>query len=258
LGRVIVLGVALALLALGAVLLVAGPPLFRMGVLDLDTARTGLHEIAMYVLAAAGLFALVGLSWALFGKKQRAAIVGVLVVMVAGVAGGSLYAQWVMKGDLPPINDVQTDWGLPVAFTEKALREREKAAAIRVRDDAVVPDGEGKWSGMSYAQAQAAFYIDLQPLKVKQPVPEATLAAAKAAQRLGWDVMLASPPEGMVEAVYHSPWYGLAYDVAVRVTADGAGSRIDVRSTSRDPGHDMGENAAQVKQVIDEISLELR
>ena len=61
-----------------------------------------------------------------------------------------------------------------------------------------------------------------------------------------------------MEAVYHTPWYDLVYDIAVRVTPDGTGSRIDVRSTSRTNDRDMGEGAMQVKQLIDEIALELR
>jgi hypothetical protein len=35
------------------------------------------------------------------------------------------------------------------------------------------------------------------------------------------------------------------------------GSRVDVRSTSRLAGHDMGENAAMVKQLLDEIVMAL-
>lgn len=256
--RVLVLAIGVLLFAVGIVLLVAGPTLFNMGLIERNFARFELTGVAMYVMAAAGVVGLAGFLYSLIGKKQRGAIVGVLLMTAAGVAGGTLYAQTMMKGDLPPINDVQTDWSQPVAFTEKALREREHVGAIRVRDDAVIPDGNGKWSGMTYAEAQKAFYVDVEPLKVKQAPPEATLAAVRAAKRMGWDVMMENPPEGMMEAVYHSPWYNLTYDIAVRVTPDGQGSRIDVRSTSRTDDRDLGESATQVKQLIDEIALELR
>jgi hypothetical protein len=257
-GRVLVLALAVLALASGVLLLFAGPVLFRTGIVDLETARTGMPDISMYVMAAAGGLAFIGLAWALFGKKHRAAIVAVLVMLAAGVGGGSLYAQSVMRDELPPINDVQTDWARPVAFSERALQLRERAGAIRVRDDAMIPEGDSRWSGMSFAKAQSEFYDDIVPLKVKQGVADATVAASHAAKRLGWDVLVENPPDGMVEAVYHSPWYDLAYDIAVRVTPDGSGSRIDVRSTSRNPGGDLGENAIQVKQLIDEISLQLR
>ena len=257
-GRVLVLGLAVLLFALGIALLAAGPALFRMGLVERSFARFDLAEVAMYVMAAAVIVGLAGLVYSLVGKKQRGAIVAVLVMMAAGVGAGTLYAQTTMKDQLPPINDVQTDWNRPVAFTEKALREREHANAIRVRDDAIVPEGNGDWSGMSFAEAQSKFYIDVMPLKVKQNPAQATIEAATAARRLGWDVMLESPPEGMMEAVYHSPWYDLVYDIAVRVVPEGQGSRIDVRSTSRTNDRDMGESATQVKQLINEMALQLR
>ena len=84
------------------------------------------------------------------------------------------------------------------------------------------------------------------------------MAAANAAKRLGWDVMRSDPPGGQMEAINHSFWYGLTSDIAVRVLPEGAGSRIDVRSTSRLPNADLGSNAGQVKELLDEIALELR
>ncbi|RYG31731.1 MAG: DUF1499 domain-containing protein [Burkholderiales bacterium] len=214
--------------------------------------------IAMYVLIGAVGIGLLGFLASLLGKVHRGAIVGVLLMIGAGMGAGTLYAQTKMIEQLPPINDVQTDWSLPVAFTEKALRDREHHDAIRVRDDAVIPEGNGDWSGLTFAEAQKRFYIDIAPLKVKQAVPQATVEAAKAARRLGWDVMLDSPPDGMVEAVYRSLWYDLVYDIAVRVVPDGQGSRIDVRATSRTNDRDMGEAATQLKQLVDEMALQLR
>jgi carbonic anhydrase len=51
---------------------------------------------------------------------------------------------------------------------------------------------------------------------------------------------------------------GLVYDIAVRVTPDGQGSRIDVRATSRTDDRDMGETATRVTELINEIALQLR
>lgn len=257
-GRIAVLGLGVGLLAAGGLMLVAAPLLLKIGLASRDFARFDLPGIAMYVLGAAVAVALVGLVLALTGRKHRAGIVAVLVIVAAGVGAGTLYAETVIKHDMPPINDVQTDWSHPLAFTERALREREAAGAIRVRDDAVIPEGEGRWSGMTFAAAQAKLYGDLEPLSVKQGVAEATQAAARAARRLGWSVKTESPADGAMEAVYEEPWYGLVYDVAVRVAPDGAGSRIDLRATSRTSDRDMGESASQLRQLRNEISLELR
>jgi hypothetical protein len=46
---------------------------------------------------------------------------------------------------------------------------------------------------------------------------------------------------------------GLREDVVIRVRADGQGSRIDIRSSSRYGSFDFGSNAARVRTLIDDI-----
>lgn len=256
--RVAILVFGVALLIGGCVLLAAGPMLYRAGSLDLDGATNGMQQYALYAMAAAGVAGLLGLVLAVMGKKQRAAIVGLLLIVAAGVGAGSLYGQVVMREELPPIYDVQTDWSQPVAFTEKTLHARDVAEAVKVRDDAMIPDGVGPWSGKSFATAQAEFYDDLKPLKVRATAPEATVAVANAVKKLGWNVMLSDPQGGQVEATYYSQWYGLASDIAVRVLPDEGGSRIDVRSTSRIGIGDMGSNASRVKELLNQVALDVR
>jgi uncharacterized protein (DUF1499 family) len=70
--------------------------------------------------------------------------------------------------------------------------------------------------------------------------------------------MLNDPPGGQVEAVHYSRWYGLPSDIAVRISPDETGSRIDVRAASRQAGSDMGANASLIKSLIDEVSFALR
>ncbi len=254
----LVLAAGVVLLIAGAALVGAGPLLFRAGAVDLETARSGLGQAAFYAFAAAGASSVAGLLLSRAGKSQRSAIVSVLVLVAAGTGGGALFGQSVMREQFPPIHDVQTDWGQPVAFAERTLQVRAAAEAVRIRDDAVIPEGEGEWAGKSFAAAQAEFYKDLKPLIVAASPADATVAAADAAKRLGWDVMLSDPPSGLMEAVHHTRWYGLTADISVRVTPEGDGSRIDARSASRHAGPDMGANAARVKQLLDEIAFALR
>jgi hypothetical protein len=255
-GAVLTIGVVF--LIVGAALVAAGPLLFRAGALDLQTARAGLGQAAFYAFAAAGVAGVGGFLLSLAAKSHRGAIVGVLVLVAGGTGAGALFGQTVTRGEFPPIHDVQTDWERPVAFTERTLQVREAADAVRIRDDASVPPSEGKWSGKSFATAQAEFYKDLKPLIVMASPADATVAAADAAKRLGWDVMLSDPPAGVMEAVHHTRWYGLTADISVRVMQDGNGSRIDARSTSRNAGPDMGANASRVKQLLDEIAFATR
>lgn len=253
-----ILGLGVILLIVGAALVAAGPFLFRAGAVDLKTATAGMGQAALGSFVAAGLAGLAGFFLSIAGRRQRGAIVGLLVLVAAGIGGGALFGQNVMRSEFPPIYDVQTDWSQPVAFTEKTLQVRRAEEAVRIRDDAVIPEGQGRWSGKPFAAAQAEFYRDLKPLVVNVQPADATVAAANAAQRLGWDVMLSDPQNGIVEAVHHSRWYGLAADISVRVMQEGEGSRIDVRSTSRQAGPDMGANASRVQQLLDEIAFALR
>ena len=256
--RVAVLFGACVLFAASVALMVIAPFLFRWGFVDLATAMGALQKAALWsAVGAIGLGA-VGLVLSFIGHKHRAGIVAVLVTAAAGMAAGGLYGRAMSREDLPPIYDVQTDWNMPVAFTEATLKAREKASAVKVRDDALIGEGHGRWSGMSFAEAQGKFFDDVKPAVLPGTLPNVTRAAAKAAERMGWTVTKTDPDSGVVEAVYRSAWYELVYDIAIRVLPDTAGgSRVDVRSTSRMAGHDMGEDAALVKQFLDEIVMAL-
>lgn len=251
--RIALLVLAVLLIAVSGLIMVSGPMLFRMGLIDLATAMGAVQSAAMWTAAAAAGLGLVGLVLAFVGAKHRAGIVAVLVTALAAIMAGSLFGRNVSRADLPPIHDVQTDWSMPVAFTEATLKEREKAHAVRVRDDALIGAHEGRWSNMSFAEAQSKFYVDIAPQLMSGSVADVTAGAAKAAERMGWTVTRTDPEAGVMEAIYRSPWYELVHDVAVRVTPDGAGSRVDVRATSRMPGHDMGGNAALVKDMLGEL-----
>ena len=45
-------------------------------------------------------------------------------------------------------------------------------------------------------------------------------------------------------------WFGFVDDVVIRVEADGAGSRIDMRSLSRQGVGDLGVNARRVRAYL--------
>ena len=64
------------------------------------------------------------------------------------------------------------------------------------------------------------------------------------------------PPRqpGHIEAVAKTPVMGFREDVAIRITADGDGSRVDIRSSSRYFEHDLGSNAERVSSLIDDIN----
>ena len=64
------------------------------------------------------------------------------------------------------------------------------------------------------------------------------------------------PPRriGRIEAVARTPIMGFREDVSIRVTPDGDGSRVDIRSASRYFESDLGSNAARISKLIDDIN----
>ena len=182
--RVAVLFGACVLFFASVAMMVAAPFLFRWGVVDLITAMGVLQKAALWSAVGAIGLGVVGLVLSFIGAKHRAGIVAVLVTAAAGMAAGGLYGRAMQRDDLPPIHDVQTDWNLPVAFTEATLKEREKAGAVKVRDDAMIGEDHGRWSGMSFAEAQGKFFADVKPLMLQASLPDVTRAAAKAAGRM--------------------------------------------------------------------------
>jgi uncharacterized protein (DUF1499 family) len=53
-----------------------------------------------------------------------------------------------------------------------------------------------------------------------------------------------------------STWFGFGDDIVVRIRPDGAGSRIDIRSKSRDGESDLGVNARRIREFIARLKAE--
>jgi hypothetical protein len=69
-----------------------------------------------------------------------------------------------------------------------------------------------------------------------------------------WEVTFTDPVGGMIEAVAVTPVFGFQDDVVVRVRpAPQGGTRVDVRSKSRDGRGDIGANAARIRAFIHEL-----
>lgn len=242
----------------GALLTAAGPLLYRGGMLPLAEAREGLQHWAFILLGAGVALALLGVVLGFIARDKKIVIPALALLIIGGMSAGKLFGERVIRDELPPIHDVQTDWSRPVAYSLSTLREREARGAAPVRDDARIEAANARWAGRTFGEAQAEAY-DLQPITVPVTPAQAIVAAEQAAKNLGWLVVYSDPQNGQLEAAQYSFWYGLGADIAVRAVAEGeGGARIDVRSTSRDAGPDMGANANRVKAMINEVAFALR
>ena len=80
-----------------------------------------------------------------------------------------------------------------------------------------------------------------------------TASDALAPESGGWTVVAEAPEGGLFFARDETGLFRFVDDVVVRVRPEGEGSKIDVRSKSRDGQGDFGANAARIRAFFDAI-----
>jgi uncharacterized protein (DUF1499 family) len=148
---------------------------------------------------------------------------------------------------LPEIHDITTDPIDPPRF--------EALARLRTGDGTNTP----VYSGLYSAELQRAAYPDIEPVDLDVSVQRAYEVALAIVTKRKWliiDERAPQPPRriGRIEAVARTPIMGFREDVSIRVTPDGEGSRVDIRSSSRYFEGDLGSNAARITKLIDDIN----
>lgn len=220
--------IALAVIA-ALLLLIAGPGT-RLELWEFRTGFTLMRWAAFAGLAAAALAVIM----LLVPRIRRAGLVTLLVALGLGLVVAFVPWSGLRKArSVPAIHDITTDTTRPPEFV----------AVLPLRADAPNP---AAYAGDEVAQAQKAGYPDLQPTRMAVAPAEAFERAHAAARDMGWEIVAADPASGRIEATDTTLWFGFKDDVVIRVAADGAGSRIDVRSKSRVGGSDVGANAARI------------
>ena len=213
--------IAFALAILAVVLLAASGLGVRAG---LWPFRFGMFAGSLIAgLAAAGTAAV-----ALAIPRLRAGSLSLLLFsLLLGLAAAAVPLDHVRRvKTLPYINDVTTDTSNPPQFSPSKIYESH------------------------FAELQRIGYPDLQPLQLEVPPAQAFARARAAAQALGWEVVAEDERAGRIEAVATTRWFGFKDDIAVRVSAAGGGSRVDVRSKSRVGRSDLGANARRIRGFL--------
>jgi uncharacterized protein (DUF1499 family) len=234
------LGIGLALLAL--ILLALAPLGWRAGWWHFRFAFAWLMTYSAYVAIAATVICLItlALGWSQLDGRT------VTLTIAALVLGGTLvYVPWQYdrtRTIVPRIHDITTDTDNPPAFVA--------ALPARAAEDANTLTYEGP----ELAKLQKAAYPDVIPLVVALAPPDAFKRALDAAKAMsGWTIVDTDPAAGRIEANQTSLWFGFTDDVVIRVTAADSGSRIDMRSVSRQGRSDFGVNARRIRAYMAEL-----
>lgn len=148
---------------------------------------------------------------------------------------------------LPPIHDITTDPIDPPRF--------EALARLRAGDGT----NTAVYAGLYSAELQRAAYPDIEPVDLDVPVQRAYDVALAVVTKRKWLIIDERAPQlprriGRIEAVARTPIMGFREDVTIRVTPDGEGSRVDIRSSSRYFESDLGSNAARITKLIADIN----
>ncbi|HEX5795158.1 MAG TPA: DUF1499 domain-containing protein [Geminicoccaceae bacterium] len=234
-------GLALALLA-AVVLLIAGPG-YRFGLWSLGTGFALMRYAAFGGIAAAVVSA-IGLVLARPRGRRRGMFRALAGLVIGLIAVGVPWSYARSARAAPPIHDITTDLADPPAF----------AANLPLRADAPNPADYG---GAEVAAQQRESYPDIGPLVVAPGPQRAYAAALAAALEMDWQVVAADEAAGRIEATDRTWWFGFTDDVVVRIRPEGAGSRIDVRSSSRVGVGDAGTNAARIRAYLEEVREQL-
>ncbi len=209
---------------------------------DLIPKLTGFMAFLGSGLVAA-LALLAGIAALLVGRQQplpsRGKLLAAIAVSLTFV--GFLGSRPTASGDVPAIHDITTDLANPPQFE-----------ALKVREDNLAGVGTVE----NWRKLHAAAYADLRPLEVARPVADVTADVVRLAQQQGWEIVRSDPARGHIEATASVSYIRFNDDVVLRVvpTADGAGSRVDMRSVSRVGVSDLGVNAKRIRAFLKALS----
>jgi uncharacterized protein (DUF1499 family) len=165
-------------------------------------------------------------------KALLGGAIGIALLSVVLVPG-------VSSRDYPPINDITTDVADPPRFASP-----EEVPAYAGRDMSYPPE---------FVPVVRDHYPELRSIDLPVPPAVAFDQALAAARELGWEVVVSDPDRGVFDARDTTAVFRFVDDVTVRVVPRGSGSRIDVRSKSRDGRGDLGANAQRIRAFAEAL-----
>jgi len=244
----LILGVLLAAIAVGGV---------RLGQLS-DSAGTTLMVPATVLgllalaLATAWLYSAISRNQGAGKRQGLIAFFGALAFLFSPL----MYVYYGFAA--LPINDATTDPEAPPQFV--ALAKVPSANSRTYNGQRRIPYSgpDTRYRGTEVTVDYA--FHDKYPRLTKPhsgllvSPQKAFWRAHAAVQKLGWTIVGTDEKDLRIEATDRSFWFGRTSDIVIRVRQAGAiGSRVDVRSMSREAGNDHGRNVARLKAFFNEF-----
>lgn len=227
----------LALLAaiVAAVLVGAAGPAYRYGYAELSMAFD-MMKYGVYAAAAAGALGALWIVFALLGRSAAGFGALLIALVLAGAAAYFPITMQMTAAKVPFIHDITTDTANPPVFVAVAPLRANAPNGVDYKTDPA---------------EQQKGYPNLGPLVTPDVAPADMFKRAEATARaMGWEIVAAEAGEGRIEATETTQWFGFKDDIVIRITAEGAGSRLDIRSMSRVGKSDLGKNADRIGKFL--------
>lgn len=241
------------LAVLSGLMLAAAPLGWRLGLWHFRTSFWYVMEPAFFVGVGAAVVSLLALFWwpSMTGGSRVMTLLGLAAGLVIAYYPLQFYAKvfpipLINNVPLPPIHDITTDVENPPAFAATlAAREAEQGNAVA-------------YGGAALAKQQQDGYPDIVPLKTSLAPDEAYKRALDTAQSMsGWTIVKSDPAAHTIEGNQRTLFMGFTDDFVIRVSADGSGSRVDMRSESRQGRSDFGVNAGRIRGYMAALKAKL-
>ena len=219
---------------LGVLVLLAAGPGYKSHLWNLKIGLLVMIPAALFLGLAAIVLSLVGIFRS--QSKSRG-----LLGLVLGLIAAGLPASNINAAAHAPIHDVSTDTTNPPQYV----------AVMPARNS--VQDGNSTVYDDKTAKTQREVYPDITPVNLDLPPAQAFDRALATARSFGWDIVASGPAQGRIEATATTFWFGFKDDVVIRITPQGSGSRVDVRSLSRIGQSDVGVNAKRIRAYVSKL-----
>ncbi|QLC26720.1 DUF1499 domain-containing protein [Parasphingopyxis algicola] len=221
------------------------------GLLGWQMSLFSLRPLSYAAMAGGGL-SVIAIVALLIGRHWRRLLWPALALIVAAGFVGYVSYSFGKAATVPPIHDITTDLSNPPTFETLTLRaDNREIVPDGGRADLADLDNAARWR-----RWHEEAYGDIRPTLVPVSVPDAVAAAERLVEERGWDLAVADPATGRVEATDTVSIYRFKDDVVLRIAPNpnGAGSVVDMRSVSRVGVSDLGVNGDRVRAFLADIA----
>ncbi len=215
---------------------------------DLFLLRIKLLDLVNKLLIAGSLLTAIGILHGRFSSRVRISWRGMAATVLAlSIATCMWFIDTAIRTS-PVLHDITTDINDPPYFTH--LTERSY--------DTNKPETfTGSRLSLTYSETLTGAYPHIMTITSKLKPEKMLIVAERLAKEMMWNINAVEQRNQQIEAVYTSPWFRLRSNIAIRVRADDAGSKLDIRATSALGLSDFGINAALIEDFVEALDKEI-